>query len=142
MKKIIPLVLFIASLAFASSCRKENQDVTITQVIPVEIKMNESYSSNVSRAGDADDVMQIVQQAAHSSSCALAEIPGSDQFNFSYTPALNYVGTDVVRISNVEGAHHGAGHQGNCGGGRHQDNTTVYIYKITIKGSTTRLSVK
>ena len=134
MKKISELFLLASALVFVySSCRREG--VTITKTIEVKLKVNESYSYTVAHAGDADDVMQIIQQASHSSVCTITPDASSGDALFSYTPARDYTGTDQVRVSNVE-EHHGGGHHGNCGGGgHHHDDTYNYIFNFTIEST-------
>ncbi len=141
MKKISGLMLTTAIVMFfTSACRKDENGVTITKVINIEINANNSYTFDVPHAGDADDLMQITKQASH---FLKSQITPSSNGNvaFAYTPELNYVGTDEVLISNGEGAHGngGKGGHGNCGGsGKHHDDTTIYDFKINIKGTTTR----
>jgi hypothetical protein len=145
MKKIAALPVVIAFLVFVSSCRKEENGVTITKVINVELKMNESFSFPVAHAGDNDDAMLITMQAMNASSCELSPLPGTEDMLFKYVPAINFTGTDVVQVSNEEGSHGGCGNgfagpggHGNNGKKHHHDNSTVYIFKINITGSSTK----
>ena len=131
MKKINLLLFAAVVFLAASSCKKEHQ--TITQTINVNLKLNASYSYTVPQAGDADDVMQITQQAMHSSVSKVT--PDADgNVLFEYVPAKDFSGTDEVRISNVE--EHGGGHHGNCDGGNHgHGDTNIYIFKINISST-------
>src|SRR5260221_14485224 len=126
MKKIVVLLL-MASVAFVfTSCRKEGQ--TVTKIINVQLNENQSYSSQVP-SGDADDVMQITSQAKHAAVSKLTVDPSTGSNLFQYTPVSNYAGADEVQISNTEGRHHGNGptNGGQCGGGHHHDDLTIYI---------------
>ncbi|MCX6290142.1 MAG: hypothetical protein NT126_00065 [Bacteroidetes bacterium] len=142
MKKIIYSTLTLSVLLlFASSCRKENNGVIITKVIPVQLNVNQSYSYEVPRAGDDDDDMQITKQATHFLMSQVSASTGTNVL-FEYTPALNFTGTDEVILNNAEGSHghggHGNGH-GNCGGSKpHHDDTIIYDFQITVTGTTTR----
>jgi len=137
MKKITGS-LFIAAVLFLTSlsCKKEcEREATVTKVIPVSLKVNESYSSQIPQTGDADDVMQIIQQAMHFSTSKVSSVANSENSLFEYTPAPGYSGTDEVQISNVEGPHNngnGGPHPGNCNGGKNHHGETVYIFKITV----------
>lgn len=140
MKKITGILTIAAfALMLTSSCKKDESGVTITKVINVELKVNESYSYEVPRAGDADDVMQMQKQASNFLTCKITP-QANGNVVLDYTPALNYTGTDEIMISNQEGSHGNGGHggHGNCSGGKHHHDTTVYDFKITIKGINTR----
>jgi hypothetical protein len=125
------LIVLITAVMFNFSCKKENDD-TITKTFNVSLSMGQTYTARVAQTGDDDDVLQITQQASHASSSELASISGSRDMTFNYTPASQYVGTDQVKITSTEGEHHG-GH-GHCSG-HHHDESTVYVYNITITGN-------
>lgn len=130
MKKISVLLLFATIMFIAASCEKEG--ATITKTVNVEINSNAAYSYTVPHAGDADDAMQITQQAMHSSVSKITPDASTGDALFEYVPATNFSGTDEVQVSNVE-EHHNGNH-GNCGGHRHDD-TYIYVFKITVKNT-------
>ncbi|MEP7168113.1 MAG: hypothetical protein ABI855_01960 [Bacteroidota bacterium] len=139
MKKNLFISAILAGVFFISSCRKmEHEDTAISKVINVELKQNESYSYTIPPTGDADDVMEISQQAQHA---AISKITGDAARNtlFEYTPAENYTGSDEVHVNTVGGDHKGGNgghHQGNCQG-HGNDTETNYIFKINISSSST-----
>ena len=134
MKKITVAIFTSCLIAFSFSCKKE-QDSTITKTFNVSLAMGETYTIQVAQAGDEDDVLKITKQASHASVSEIAQISGLKDVIFTYTPASQYTGTDQVQISNSEGEHHGnGGGHGNCSG-HHHDETTVYVYNITISGN-------
>ena len=134
MKKFSAFSMVALTLLFtATSCKKE--PVSVTKTINVELKSNDTYSYTIPHAGDADDMMQIVQQAVnYSVSKITADASGNTLFE--YVPAKDFSGTDEVRISNVEEHHdsyHGGGNHGNCNGGKHgHDDSYTYIFRINI----------
>jgi hypothetical protein len=138
MKTITTLTLFALFILFSSGCCKEEMDSgnTTTKTVNVDMAANDTYTSAVPHAGDADDVMQITRQAAHFTS---SQVNPSTNGNvvFEYKPAQNFTGTDEVQISNVEGSH-GTNPHGNCGGKHHHDETTTTIFKITIRPSASK----
>src|SRR5689334_14520179 len=120
MKKITRLLFISAAILFtAQSCKKEDRDVTVTKTIAVSLKANESYSYEVPKAGDADDVMQITKQADHSLTSTVSPVANSENSLFEYTPAADFTGSDEVQVSNIETHHGNSGHShGNCSGGK------------------------
>lgn len=132
MKKISTLLLTVFAIVLISSCRKEGNDVTKT--INVALNAGDSYSYNISHAGDGDDVMEITAQASHASISEVKSANGNGDVVFQYTPASGYTGSDEVHVANVE-EHNGNPHHagGSCGG--HHQGTTTYIFKITIAAS-------
>ena len=139
MKKISGIALLAGFIALTSSCRKERMDdgLVSTKTIYVEMNANDSYSTVISHAGDADDVMHITKQAANYSTSRVIPVANGNVV-FEYKPALDFIGSDEVQISNEEGSHGNAG-QGNCGKGKHHhDDVVVTIFKINIKGASTK----
>jgi len=124
-RNLIPVVIFVSFLCF--SCEKDG--TSVTKVINVQLSSNESYSHAVPK-GDDDDVMQFTKQADHSLKSEIS--PSGNNVIFNYTPALDFTGTDEVKISNVE-EHHGNAH-GGCSGHHHDDNVT-YDFKISVIGN-------
>ena len=57
MKKISGIALLAGFIALTSSCRKERMDdgLVSTKTIYVEMNANDSYSTVISHAGDADE---------------------------------------------------------------------------------------
>ncbi|MEO8088605.1 MAG: hypothetical protein ABI763_17435, partial [Bacteroidota bacterium] len=116
-------------------CKKE-QDEIITKVIEVSLAPGETYTTTVAQVGDEDDILKITSQASHAQVSEIAAISGSKDMTFTYTPESQFTGMDEVQISSTEGEHHGnGGGHGNCSGHHHHDETTVYVYKITINGN-------
>ena len=132
MKKFTASAAIIALIAFNFSCKKE-QDSTITKTFDVTLSPGQTYTTQVG-GGDEDDMLKITQQAKHADVSELTANSGSRDMTFTYTPASQYIGSDQVQITNSEGEHHGHGGHGNCGG-HHHDESTVYVYNITITGN-------
>ena len=141
MKKISALSFSAFALFFAvSSCKKEPVDVT--KIINVELKLNEKYSYTIPHAGDADDVMEITQQAMHSFVTKITPDAAGNAL-FEYVPSQNFSGTDEVQVASVEEHHdhHGNGQRGNCNGRHHgHDDSYTYIFKFNITGTTATAS--
>ena len=139
MKKITGILFIAVAILFAiQSCKKEDRDAPVTKTIAVSLKANESYSYQIPKTGDADDVMQITKQAEHSLSSEVSPVANSENTLFEYTPALDYTGNDEVQVTNVEvhNGNSGHSHHGNCSGGKdHHDETTTYAFKITIRSA-------
>jgi hypothetical protein len=124
MKKVYftsAIVLFVSILF--SSCMKD--EITKTEVINVELKPNADYSYVISKEGD----MRFTQQASHFSKSEISN--ASSKLVFNYKPAQDFEGSDEVKISNERVSKGGHGH---CS--HHQDDVTVYDFKITVKGAT------
>ncbi len=125
------------------SCKKEKDGKTITQTINVTLNINKSYSYQITNKGDADDEMQITNQASNYKVSQLTNVAGSDNVLFEYTPAPNFTGSDEVQVSNAENHQCNSNGQmrGNCGGGgggNHPPHDCyIYIFKITVIGSAT-----
>lgn len=143
MKKNLSIICLITSTLFISSCMREDlpqKDEPIIErtTINVELKKNQSYTYSVPQ-NLSDDPYQITEQAKHASKSEL-----STTLIYTYTPALNYVGTDQVIIANVEEQHngnqHGCGngggnnsnHNHGCSGGKNQDQETERIITINF----------
>ena len=57
-------MLFVTVVTITTaSCRKEH-NTSITKIINVNLTANQSYTTQVPVAGDADDVMQIIEENA------------------------------------------------------------------------------
>ena len=130
----ISLLVIVAAFVF-TACRKEHE--AVTKVITVTLNANETYNYNIPPTGDKDDVLQIVQPAAHALTNTLGFTNNTASSSFQYTPALNYTGTDEVHVATVEDHHpnNGGSGFGNCQGGGHHghhDEGTTYIFKIII----------
>ncbi|MEO5571633.1 MAG: hypothetical protein ABIT08_11855 [Bacteroidia bacterium] len=139
--KSVFLPALIAVFFFIASCKKEqdhhdNETVT-SKVIDVTLNQNQSYSYTMQSNGDADNVMEISQQAQHALTCKISA-DGSRNTLFEYTPALDYTGSDEIQVNTIEDkqkdGNHGGNH-GNCQGGHENDSETNYIFKITIVSS-------
>jgi len=124
MKRISTLALCLALSAFLfSGCMKDA--VTKTEVINVELNLNQDYSYVMSKEGSSS--MQITQQGNHFSKSEVAENPGSAAV-FNYKPEKDFEGSDEVKISNDKSS----GKHGHCH--HEQEDVTVYDFKITVKG--------
>ena len=126
--KTIAIPILAVVLCFNLSCQKE-QDITKTKTIDVTVASGESYSTTVSPKGDDD--FSITLQAAHASLSELATANGN--MIFTYTPANGYIGNDEVQITASQENQHG---HGNCPSHHQNDESTVYVYKITVTGET------
>ncbi len=138
MKNYLSLFLLVAFASLVTtSCNKGNSEVYKT--INVTLTPNQTYTYDITAAGDADDQMDIVKQASHYLTSTVA-VGASNKTTFTYTPAENYEGTDEVQVKNVE--HHQQGSStppphrggGNCQG-KHHDDEVTYIFKITIQNT-------
>lgn len=130
---------------FTSSCKKED-DKQNNQVINVTINENANYTYTVPSTSQGGNY-SISQQASHYLASTIANVSGTTSMTYNYTPALNYVGSDVVVLSSSD-SHHGGGCQHNQGGNcNHQgghcdhhdsdDNSTITI-NINVVSSTTK----
>jgi len=125
--KTIAIPILAVVLSFNLSCQKEQDQLTKT--INVTLAPGESYSTAISREGDND--LAITEQAEHASVSELKEGTSNEEMIFAYTPASGYIGNDQVQITSSEEKKHG---HGKCPTRNQQDESTVYVYKITVTG--------
>lgn len=111
MKKLF-FLLTISGTAIVGmqSCNKndmqEVEKAAITQTVDAQLKANESYTFTLTK-NLRNDEYRFVTQASHASVSSLG-VDASGNRIYKYTPALNYVGTDQVVVSNdweKDGAH-------------------------------------
>jgi hypothetical protein len=118
MKKILFLVASIG-LFFLQSCNKEMLDkegTLIQQTELAKIKANETYTFVLPANVTDDDPFQITRQAANFTVSELGKNADSQEI-YTYTPAVDFVGTDTVVISNDHPHGGGAG----CNGQPHPE---------------------
>ncbi|HET6992161.1 MAG TPA: hypothetical protein VFJ43_12590 [Bacteroidia bacterium] len=113
-------VLTIASAAIVGmqSCKKEQQDLqkpAITQTENVQLRANESYTFVLIK-NKRDDEYRFTTQAQHYSISTLG-VDANGNRVYQYTPALNYVGTDQVVVSNDWERNESHDPHGNCTAG-------------------------
>ena len=135
MKRIIHLTLMAVIAAFVLvACHKDRPEVT--KVINVTLTANQTYSYTMAPGGDADDQLQITQQAVNYLSSTLSAPDAKGDATLQYVPAKDYTGTDEIHVSTVEDHQGNGGHpqgnssHGNCSG--HHHGGTTYIFKIII----------
>ncbi|MEO8151188.1 MAG: hypothetical protein ABI723_26385 [Bacteroidia bacterium] len=145
MKKNLLLFCLIAFAMFASpSCKKcdlpkKAEAKAEAQIVTIELKKNETchYALPQNFSGR---ICEITKQAQHFSVSELA----TNQ-TYTYTPAINYIGTDQVTISTVEeqnnnnnncgSNHHGGNNNnGNCGSHDETKSKQTIIINFIIKG--------
>jgi|GEM_PF-2509002 len=92
---LLALPCFI--LFILSSCEKEDKENI--QTINVTLLKNQSYVFDVpeSKSGTA---YSISTQASHYSVSQLDQPASGEQLVYTYTPAVDYTGTDYVMLSN------------------------------------------
>jgi hypothetical protein len=125
--KSIAIPILAVVLSFTLSCQKEQDDI-VTKTINVTLAPGESYSSVIHLKSDKDEC-SITLQAEHASISELSASANKEKI-FSYIPASGYTGNDQVQITDNQGNQHG---HGSCPM-HSQDETTVYVYKITVTG--------
>ncbi|MDB5284360.1 MAG: hypothetical protein JWO06_3435 [Bacteroidota bacterium] len=134
MKRIVHLSVMavVAALVF-TSCHKDRPEVT--KVIDVSLTANQSYTYTMAPGGDADDQLQITQQATHFLASTVGIVDAKGDATLNYVPAKDYTGSDEIHVTTVED-HQANGRpqgHGNCDG--HHHGGTTYIFKITITGA-------
>jgi hypothetical protein len=152
MKKLF-FLFTITSVAVVGmqSCKKDEiEKAPITQTVSAQLKANESYTFTLTK-NTRDDEYRFVTQAQHAKVSSLGVDAAGNRI-YSYTPELNYVGTDQVIVSNDwerDGAHphndtctdpppqgNPPPHNGNCGKGGEEDHYIVTI-NFTINDAQT-----
>jgi hypothetical protein len=146
MKNLTLLFAIVLTTAmFTSSCKKEEGKQNNLNVT-VSINENSTYTFTLP-PGLQGGNFTISQQASNYITSAVNPVSGTSAVNYTYTPALNYVGSEKVVLS-ASDAHHGGGCQhnqnGNCNhqGGHcdhhdSDDNSTITI-NIAVVASTTK----
>jgi hypothetical protein len=99
-KAIVISALMLTCLTVFESCKK-SEDSTIaatTQTtVAVELKANQSYTYNLP-AVTGKQVYTITQTSLHNATATITA-DASGNMQLVYTPALNYVGSDVVALT-------------------------------------------
>ncbi len=95
------------------ACRKEEQEVTVTtQEINMSLKQNEAYTFALP-TGKCN--YKITTDAAQASVSLISKDANGNNI-YSYTPKLNYIGSDNVSLSNKkEGECHSEHHHPHLG---------------------------
>jgi len=148
-RRIVLLSIIALATASITSCKKEEQEkAAITQPYNIVLKANEAYTFTLPK-NKRNDAYEFTTAAAHAS---ISEIGTDASGNpmYSYTPELNYVGSDQVVLSNdyerEEHAHKpphkpllplGPKPKGDCNGGE-EDHYIVTINFVVEQGSTAR----
>jgi len=127
--KTIAIPILAVVLAFNLSCQKEQDDM-VTKTIYVTLNSGESYSTTISQQSDKN-TCSITQQAEHASVSELKAGASNSEKIFTYTPVTDYIGNDQVQITSSQEQHHG---HGGCPMHNQNDQSTVYVYKITMTG--------
>ena len=128
--KTIAIPILAVVLSFNLSCEKE-QDETVTKTINVTLTSGESYTNKIMR--HEDENLAITVQAEHASIAQLNSGTANGEMLFAYTSSEGYVGNDQVQITATQANQHV---HGNCPAHNHHDESTVYVYKITVTGET------
>ena len=122
------LIISLTSLLFTQSCKKCDQfdkpPVTTTQTVNATLSENTAYTYTLP-ATQKHVVSVISSQAAHSS-VSLIATDANGNYIYQYTPASDYVGTDVVVITSQEAEeHHGGCHGGQSSNHHDKDDQTI-----------------
>lgn len=133
MKKSILISAFASMALFVlPSCEKENdEEPIIEQTINVQLKQNESYTFTLPK-NEKDHPYTFDLQASHYSVSKITHDASMNR-TYSYTPELNYSGTDVVIVGTNENAVQICGNgqsnnqQNNC-----KEDDDADQYKVTI----------
>ena len=154
MKKMKKMTLLFAAASVAmigmQSCKKEqNHKPPINESFDIQLKANEVYTFSLPK-NKRDDAYEITTQSAHFSISEVGKDVSGNRI-YQYTPSLNYTGTDMVVVANVEEnpanqpPTGGGGkpkphlfppaHSGNCNGGE-EDHYIITIH-FTINSSNT-----
>jgi hypothetical protein len=109
MKKLMFLVALV-SLVFMQSCEKFQfqKKATVEQTVEATLKVNESYTFTLPTDID-DDAFAILTDATNASVSRLTPT------TYAYTPAVDFLGTDVIVLSNeheMDEMGGGCGHHG------------------------------
>jgi hypothetical protein len=122
MKKL-GLILSVAGMvtfALTSCNRDHNEEPAIEQTLKVQLAQNEAYTF-VLPENLRKDAYEFTTQALHYSISTLSKNSSGEQI-YQYTPALDYVGTDQVVVTNDheknEDHSQGCNQQGNPGFGQ------------------------
>lgn len=100
-KAIVITALMLTCLTVFESCKKsEETAVAATQTtVSFALKPNQSYTYTLP-VTDGKQTYRIVQASLNNATTALT-VDASGNMQLVYTPALNYVGTDLVTLSNA-----------------------------------------
>jgi hypothetical protein len=122
MKKLVLILSVAGMVTFAlTSCNRDHdQEAAIEQTLQVELAQNQSYTYSLPE-NLRKDAYEFTTQASHYSVSTLGKNSAGNQI-YQYTPALDYVGTDQVVVSNdhEKNENHapGCNQQGNPGSGQ------------------------
>jgi hypothetical protein len=122
--KTIAIPILAVVLSFNLSCQKE-QDEIVTKTINVTLAPGETYSNILTPHGKED--FSITLQAEHASLSVLQKGSNHGDMNFTYIASSDYNGNDQVQITGEA--------KGHCPM-QHNNETTVYVYKINVSGET------
>ncbi len=130
--KLFSILIFGFLLGGLQSCQKEDDEPLKSQVINIDLKMNESFVFTLPESDD-DESFNIQQQATHFAKSSINKSSSSSQ-EYSYTPSLDYSGTDNVVLTNeIESSSNQSGHH-RCG--NDEDEVVTITINFNIKAAT------
>jgi hypothetical protein len=99
------LYLFILSgiLTFCMGCSKEETGLSPANEITISLGRNETYRYDLGLFGDEEGA-SITTQASHYLVSELNREINSGSISYTYTPALDFTGTDVVVLKSMQGS--------------------------------------
>lgn len=154
MKKMnLIFALVVITALITSSCKKEcdKHNHQTNQVFNITVNENTTYTYNLPSAPQNGNY-SISQQPNDYITSAIQTTPSSNAMIYSYTPALNFVGSDMVVLSTQNPQHSGGcngNHNGNCNNqcnhnGDHDNDDvstiTINFNVVAVKMTNTNLS--
>jgi hypothetical protein len=148
-KTILVASLTVIAMLGITSCKKEKMEKdAIAQTYTIALKANEVYTFTLP-TNTRNDAYQFTTNATHASVSQIGKDADGNSI-YTYTPALDYVGTDEVVLSNdQERAEHGnhpskpkpalgVHPQGDCNGGGEEDHYIVTIHFVVDAATANR----
>lgn len=128
MKSITIVFAVFTLIVFLSSCQKikhhqNDKTVLVNEAYSANISFDETYSFHLPASPNLFYISQPAQHATHE-----AMNRTSTSYNYTYTPASGFIGTETIILSNQMQMCDIA-KEGRCGT---QETTTLYEYTLTI----------
>ena len=101
-KSIIHLLIALFAITGFQSCKKDDVTVTTkTTVTDLAITLNQNESYQFILPANTTKQPYQITTAASNSSISLVNVDANGNELYSYTPALDYTGTDKVTVENI-----------------------------------------
>ena|ERR1035437_8202063 len=97
------MIISIALLTFSQGCSKEDIVIHSPNINAVTMTRNETYHFDLGYFGDEDGA-SISRQATHFIVSKLDRDNSTGKIGYTYTPALNFTGTDEVELKSMRGS--------------------------------------